>query len=375
MQTPFGTLYKHDSTGRVRQWLMEIDGEKYRTISGLVEGAQVTTEWTIATPKNVGKANETTPEQQALAEVEAIYVKKREQHGYGPTIEESGVAFFSPMLAKPFNQKAADKTEFPTISQPKLDGFRCIVRSDGMWSRFGKPILSSPHIMEALQPLFDENPEYVFDGELYNHEYCHNFNKISSLIKTKKPTPETMAETKEKVEYHIYDFGHDLEAGFIDRYTNGCEVLIPVLGDDSPIKVVSTSIVKSHDEIDELYGNYLGAGYEGQMIRKIDGTYKVGKRPADLLKRKEKIEMEFTIHDIREGLGNAAGIAKSVDVVTAHGISTVGVMGGDKLGKEVFENKDKYIGTIATVKFLRWTIDKVIYGGHVKMFHGHQREL
>ena len=375
MTIPYGTLYKYDTTGKIRQWYMEVDGEKYRTVSGISDGALVTTEWTIATPKNIGKANETSPEQQALLEVEATYVKKREQHGYAENVEESGVAHFSPMLAKKFAGKIVEKIVFPTVSQPKLDGFRCVVRADGMYSRFGKPVLSSPHIFETLKPLFDKNPDLVFDGELYNHVYARNFNKISSLIKTQKPTPETMAETEKLVQYHIYDFGHNPEQGFIDRYTNGCELLIPVLGNDSPIKTVQTTIVKSYDEIDALYVEYLGDDYEGQMIRKIDGVYKIGKRSIELLKRKEKIEMEFPIVAIREGVGNAAGIAKSIDVQTEYGVSTVGVMGGNELGREVYDNREDYIGSIVTVKFLRWTIDNVIYGGHVKMFHGVKREL
>jgi hypothetical protein len=30
-----------------------------------------------------------------------------------------------------------------------------------MWSRAGKPIISAPHIFEALKPLFDKSPELI----------------------------------------------------------------------------------------------------------------------------------------------------------------------------------------------------------------------
>ena len=58
-------LYTRDSLGNVRVWHMEQDDDKYRTISGLLEGEKVTSEWTVAKPKNMGKKNETTGSMQA----------------------------------------------------------------------------------------------------------------------------------------------------------------------------------------------------------------------------------------------------------------------------------------------------------------------
>ena len=49
-----------------------------------------------------------------------------------------------------------DKVKYPIYSQPKLDGIRCIVKKDGMWSRNGKKIISAPHIHESLKPLFEK---------------------------------------------------------------------------------------------------------------------------------------------------------------------------------------------------------------------------
>lgn len=59
----YSNLYTRDSLGNVRVWYMEQEGDKYRTTSGLLDGEKVTSEWTVAKPKNVGKRNETTGEQ------------------------------------------------------------------------------------------------------------------------------------------------------------------------------------------------------------------------------------------------------------------------------------------------------------------------
>ena len=61
-------LYTRDSSGSVRFWRMEVEGAQYRSIAGVVGGAEVTSGWSNATGKNVGRSNETTATQQAIAE-------------------------------------------------------------------------------------------------------------------------------------------------------------------------------------------------------------------------------------------------------------------------------------------------------------------
>ena len=69
-------LYKCDSTGKIRTYQIEIDDEKYRMITGTKDGKKVASAWTVCTPKNVGRSNETTPENQATLESKARIDKK-----------------------------------------------------------------------------------------------------------------------------------------------------------------------------------------------------------------------------------------------------------------------------------------------------------
>ena len=66
------------------------------------------------------------------------------------------------------------------------------------------------------------------------------------------------------------------------------------------------------EELDTVYGSYLEAGYEGQMVR-LDAPYDFDKRSKFLLKRKEFITAEFPITAVFEGTGNWAGYAKAVE--------------------------------------------------------------
>ena len=69
------TLYKKTTTGATQMWEIEVENDKFRTISGQLDGKKITNKWTTCTPKNVGKANATTGAEQAIKEAEAKHQK------------------------------------------------------------------------------------------------------------------------------------------------------------------------------------------------------------------------------------------------------------------------------------------------------------
>ena len=148
----FPTIYKRDSKGKVREWRMEVDGDRYRTVSGLQDGEHITTEWTVAEGKNTGRANATTPEQQAVLEVESQYEKKLKVDYHENQDDIDNAKIYKPMLAKKWEDRRAkiDWKDDKVHIQPKLDGIRCIAMRQGLFSRTGKPIVAVPHIFEQL---------------------------------------------------------------------------------------------------------------------------------------------------------------------------------------------------------------------------------
>ena len=84
------------------------------------------------------------------------------------------------MLAHPYGKKEFNVDSF---IQPKLDGVRCYITKNGAFSRNHKEFKTVDHIKDAFKPFFITNPNLVVDGELYNHQFKDNFNKIISPIK------------------------------------------------------------------------------------------------------------------------------------------------------------------------------------------------
>ena len=107
-----------------------------------------------------------------------------------------------PMLAYKVGKKEVDWSE-KVFVQPKLDGVRCIFTKDGAFSRTGKQFKNVAHLEEDLEDFFDDNPNSVLDGELYNHDLKHDFEKIISLVRKQKPTDEDRLEAGNLEQNHV----------------------------------------------------------------------------------------------------------------------------------------------------------------------------
>jgi DNA ligase-1 len=355
----YNPIYKRATNGKINKWSIEVEANKYRTISGYNDGVQTTSEWTICEGKNIGKKNETTDTEQAKLEAEAMY-RKRKELGYFENIDECDTqVYFQPMLAKDWNDEK-HKVKFPIFSQPKLDGIRCIVKSDGMWSRNGKQIISAPHIFEILKPLFEINPDLIFDGELYADKFSNDFNKICSLIKKTKPTADDLTESLINIQYHIYDLP-SFNATFTDRYKH----LHKMLTNYNPsIVVVKTDQVDNMNDVSGYYEDYINEGYEGQILR-LDEEYQ-NKRSKYLLKHKSFIDEEYTILGVEEGFGNKKGMVGSFVFKNKNGKQ---FNASPKFNWEectrLWNEREKLIGKSATVKYFNLTPDEVPRFGYV----------
>jgi len=349
------TLYKRDTTGKVREWTVEWTGHGvmqagYRTVAGIQGGKLVTSEWKYTEAKNVGKANATTPDEQAEKEAKALWDKRIEKEYFEFVNQIDDDQPFKPMLAHDYTKRPQD-TGF---SQPKLDGIRCIATKDGLFTRAGKEITTCGHIEHDLIEFFEGEPDMVLDGELYNHELKADFNKITSLVRKVKPTPEEAQECHEKVQYHIYDCfdKNNLDAIFSVRTFWLDKEEQP---DESSLRLVPTTWCASQTALDASYAYYHQHGYEGQMVRN-DTPYE-NKRSKNLLKRKEFITEEFDVVEVLEGQGNWQGYAKHFVLTDGTETFKSGVRGNQETLKELLEQEVK--PTWVTCRYFEKTPDGI----------------
>ena len=336
------TLYSRATNGKINEYVVEIENNKYRTISGYTDGVKTTSEWKICAAKSY-----CTSEEQAMKEATALHRKKMETGSFESISDIDIETYFEPMLAHKWEDRK-DKVKYPIYSQPKLDGIRCIVRKDGMWSRNGKKIISAPHIYEAMKHLFELNSDLIFDGELYADKFANDFNAICSLVKKTKPTTEDLNASAKAIEYHIYDLPSRKES-FVVRNTVLANMILP-----NCCKVVETNQADNENDVSGFYEDYVNQGYEGQMLR-LNELYE-NKRSKSLLKHKSFIDEEYTILGVEEGIGNKTGMVGSFVFETKEGkCFNASPKFNHEICKEMWEQKNELIGKLATVKYFNLT--------------------
>lgn len=342
----FPILYKYTSKGQIQQWQIIADGDSFYTIEGIKGGKLTQSLPTYCLSKNVGKKNETSAEEQALKQAEAKFKKKKDGNYNEVLTEEKN--FFEVMLAHTleFTEDNSYKDLLftkRTFVQPKLDGLRSDNEGGKLTSRNGKAFVSCPHLTQT---------EVRLDGELYNHKLKDDFNKIVSLCKKTKPTKEDLVDSKNMVEFWAYDFPEE-DGVFSERY-KALKAWVK-LHDNPKIKVVPTYEVFSIEDIKKYHDMFIEDGYEGTIIRIDLGPYE-GKRSKQLLKYKDWKDDEFEIIGYEEGTGGRAGtIGKFIVKITDEITCETNVKGNFDFLKQVWKDRDSYMGTMATVKYQGYT--------------------
>ena len=205
-----------------------------------------------------------------------------------------------PMLAHKFDDSRVDWSK-PVYIQPKLDGVRCLFTKYGAYSRAGNKFMNLAHIEAELIPFFNERPDFVLDGELYNHNLKNDFEKIISLVRKQKPTADDRLEARKLVQFHVYDYID----GKYDSYKRRMQSLVTSDLYCPSIQYVPAKLVDSYNYARTIHATFLSDGYEGSIIR-LDGVYKHG-RSYDLMKFKDFSDTEATITGYEEGKGKRQG--------------------------------------------------------------------
>lgn len=188
------------------------------------------------------------------------------------------------MLCYPFEEKRLLKWPKPYIIQPKLDGDRCravFEAGDHMsyqWRLFSSEqneITMLPHIVKALNGL-GYTPGLELDGELYIHRVPHEL--IHGIV-SRKVNAHTYAS---EIEYHVFDI---ISTDPQVKRSVQLEHLRKALPPNSPVKVVPYMPATKVSSIMRIMDLYVEAGYEGIIVRNIDGCY-TRRRSTDIMKFK-----------------------------------------------------------------------------------------
>lgn len=173
-----------------------------------------------------------------------------------------------PMLASTLDEESLSKLKFPALASIKLDGIRALVIDSVVYSRSMKPIPNS-----SVQKLFGK-PEYNgFDGELIYGE-PNAPDVYNRSMECMKKEPRNVEDFEDNIRFYVFDL-HDLNAGYRDRL-HSLAMRIGHFG-DKHIWTVQHVDIDSIESLLKFEKLALSEGYEGVMVRSIDGGYKNGR--------------------------------------------------------------------------------------------------
>lgn len=340
------TLYAISKKGQLRTYKIHV--EHHLRYSILVTSKQITEngKWQVDSYKftegvNIGKSNETTFSQQASLKASSMW---RSLLDKGFTVSKPNTMYntdangcMKPMLASSFNEK---NIKFPCLVQPKYDGVRCLLfEKDGeiqILSRKGKSY-NIPHLQKWAE---DHRSLLPLDGELYNHKEL-SFQEIISAVKK-------TSELTDKIRYVIYDRPIS-DVSNNDRWS---WLLHNFKGQEknSPLYLSSYTICHDMDSLWNYHDLCVKEGYEGAIIRNLDGVYEFGFRSKDLIKLKVFDDEEFEIVDVVEATGRDKGTAVFVCKCDS-GEFNVKPQGTRELRRDYFNNRNKLIGKMVSVQY------------------------
>lgn len=271
---------------KIREWVAFAEGVEV-VVSYGQQGGKFTEKRYTAKPKNEGKANATTAEEQALKEVEALVVKQLKT-GYFRTEEEATnyIPFF-PMKAQDF-RKNPEKIVYPCYAQPKLDGQRCMLDAKGHGlSKQGEPLRLPDH-WGGIPTLAEKYGG--MDGEVYAGLKNKGGLSLQEIISAFRKENENTSMLK----YYVYDIPLSGEMFHIRR------VELDLLRQDAeaaklPLVVVETVRIEDEGQLEAYFKKCLDEGYEGIVIRNKKGLYEFDKRSYDLLKYKPRFTAEALV--------------------------------------------------------------------------------
>lgn len=406
------TLYALNKNGSYQEWKVFVEGKVVTVEFGQVGGKKQYKE-TTCEATNVGRANERSPEDQALFEANAKW-EKQYRLGYREDIEDlSNEQNFSPMLAHDASKKP-HLVQYPCDVIRKLDGLRCLITFD----EAGVPVfntrgnktypLTNINLVSQLEFLYGEFGYGMLDGEIYIHGLP--LQKIVSLAKKYRTHESIEAEIEKDYQSDIKRRDKAIKEGKVewknwnkevlpvsaepvkdvDRYYGYCSDDLEFHIFDIPQKGVKwnndssdkqgryiqlqelhniiqeneglthltvldiVTNVQTEEKVKEYIGQFMSEGYEGVIIRNHNGVYEFGQRSNDLLKWKLFKDTEAKVVDVEVDKNNEGVL----HCILQNGIKFKCKMRGSH-SYRLYDRQKELIGKFITVRYQQVTEDGV----------------
>ncbi|MFX0114299.1 MAG: ATP-dependent DNA ligase [Candidatus Hodarchaeota archaeon] len=195
--------------------------------------------------------------------------------------------------------------------EPKMDGMRAQlhVANEGVariYSRRLEDITASfPDLVAASKALGYQS--IILDGEIAAFVDGKPVFFQDLVRRKRKYKAEEHAKKIPSVYFAFDILLKDDKQLIDDPYSHRREILVSLVPNEGQIRLMESHQVREVDEIRELYDKFVELGYEGAMIKALDGPYLAGRRGKHWLKLKQEMELDLVIVGAERGHGRRTG--------------------------------------------------------------------
>lgn len=335
------TLFKQTKTGAIQEWKVFVEGNEITVQQGQVDGLKQSYS-TFCEGKNIGRSNETTPEEQALSEAESKW-NKQIKKGY--TEDPSGkIQVKLPQKVKEYfgNEKSV---VFPCSGSPKLDGvngtFWLKEGTLSLKSRGGEDYPIPPQIGRDALDFMSQHSLDCLNGEIY----CHGMHLQDITSAVKKHNNNTPLLKFYVFEFPTQNYNWEEKHKWFSELCTYCH---------GTVEFVNTVLLNNHEEVLKHHDNCVASGYEGSILRNLKGVYKFNERSSDVFKVKVDRDAEFKIVDYKVDKNNQVVF----NCLTPEGLTfNVKPKGTKEERAKILEEVDDWIGGWLKVGFENYSKD------------------
>ena len=266
-------LYKPTKQGKIQICDISVSGAVVSTTFGQLDG-KLQTSTDTCSPKNTGRSNSTTAEQQAILEAQSKFAKKVKS-GYSQELTSTPTVQL-PQKVKTY-QDNKHLVSYPCYATPKYNGLNGTYwllpdKTLKLTSRGGDELPPIPHLEPTILKMMEHFKTTCINGELYiSGESLQN---ITSAVKKPKELSKSLVFIP--FELPLVSAPYKDKVALLIKY-------IPIVH------------ITREEMLEEFYAVTVGAGYEGIVIYNTDSIYQFNQRSSTVLKYKPVADAEYKI--------------------------------------------------------------------------------
>ncbi len=242
--------------------------------------------------------------------------------------------------------------KYPCLAEPKYDGVRVLAMFGPtgdvqLMSSGGREYKNFPHILKELEALSYTNR--ILDGEVYGD----TFDKTMMVAHRGRSKKDNEGVDDKDFIYNIFDMldRDEFEVSLCSYPLSTRQTTLRLTFHESPsVRLTKGLIVNNEEEMWVYYDKIVALGYEGLILKNLDGKYPFKRTSNEWIKVKKMINFQGIVKGLYSGKGKYAGTLGGLNVEIDGVLTRVGSGFSDDERDEIWTTQSLWRSRLVKVQ-------------------------